>query len=171
MTNPIRLPLDNGVSPRHDGSNPASVAGLGQDRVELLDVMGNLLPSQLDAVIFRLGVSEEHLPGRTSTLSERATDLIFRTLRNTSRVAKNEISREVVTIERKGGATIDDLKHLVAGVRGRGVYETGDPDAGIWSAGMVQGLIHDIPTCAELVSRIVREAEEIIGRRLKGMTA
>ena len=102
---------------------------------------------------------------------ERATDLIFRTLRNTSRVAKNEISREVVTIERKGGATIDDLKHLVAGVRGRGVYETGDPDAGIWSAGMVQGLIHDIPTCAELVSRIVREAEEIIGRRLKGMTA
>lgn len=76
MTNPIRLPLDNGVSPRHDGSNPASVAGLGQDRVELLDVMGNLLPSQLDAVIFRLGVSEEHLPGRTSTLSERATDLI-----------------------------------------------------------------------------------------------
>ena len=56
-------------------------------------------------------------------------------------------------------------------MRGRGVYETGDPDAGIWSAGMVQGLIHDIPTCAELVSRIVREAEEIIGRRLKGMVA
>jgi len=102
---------------------------------------------------------------------ERATDLIFRTLRNTSRVAKNEVSQEVVSIERKGGATIDDLKHLVAGVRGRGVYETGDPDAGIWSAGMVQGLIHDIPTCAELVSRIVREAEEIIGRRLKGMVA
>ncbi len=102
---------------------------------------------------------------------ERATDLIFRTLRNTSRVAKNAVSQEVVTIESKGGATIDDLRHLVAGTRGRGVYETGDPDAGIWSAGMVQGLIHDIPTCAELVSRIVREAEEIIGRRLKGMCA
>jgi nitronate monooxygenase len=100
---------------------------------------------------------------------ERATELIFRTLRNTSRVASNTVSREVVAIESKGGATIDDLRHLVAGQRGRGVYEFGDPDAGIWSAGQVQGLIHDIPTCAELVSRIVREAEAIIDERLKGM--
>ena len=101
---------------------------------------------------------------------ERATELIFRTLRNTSRVASNAVSREVVTIERKGGATIDDLKHLVAGQRGRVVYETGDPEYGIWSAGMVQGLIHDIPTCAELVSRIVREAEAIIAQRLGRMS-
>ncbi len=100
---------------------------------------------------------------------ERATELIFRTLRNTSRVASNTVSREVVAIESKGGATIDDLRHLVAGQRGRGVYEFGDPDAGIWSAGQVQGLIHDSPTCAELVSRIVREAEAIIDARLKGM--
>ncbi len=102
---------------------------------------------------------------------ERATELIFRTLRNTSRVASNAVSREVVSIERKGGATIDDLKHLVAGQRGRVVYETGDPEYGIWSAGMVQGLIHDIPTCAELVSRIVREAEAIIAQRLSRMSA
>ncbi len=101
---------------------------------------------------------------------ERATELIFRTLRNTSRVASNAVSREVVSIERKGGATIDDLKHLVAGQRGRVVYETGDPEYGIWSAGMVQGLIHDIPTCAELVSRIVREAEAIIAQRLSRMS-
>jgi nitronate monooxygenase len=100
---------------------------------------------------------------------ERATDLIFRTMHNTARVAKNAVSQEVLAIERKGGATIDDIRHLVAGQRGRTVYEAGEPDAGIWSAGMVQGLIHDIPTCAELVSRIVREAEEIIGRRLAGM--
>jgi nitronate monooxygenase len=101
---------------------------------------------------------------------ERATELIFRTLRNTSRVASNAVSREVVAIERKGGATIDDLKHLVAGQRGRVVYEAGDPEYGIWSAGMVQGLIHDIPTCAELVSRIVREAEAIIAQRLSRMS-
>ena len=101
---------------------------------------------------------------------ERATELIFRTLRNTSRVASNAVSREVVAIERKGGATIDDLKHLVAGQRGRVVYETGDPEYGIWSAGMVQGLIRDIPTCAELVSRIVREAEAIIAQRLSRMS-
>ncbi len=46
------------------------------------------------------------------------------------------------------------------------VYETGDPDHGIWSAGQVQGLIHDIPSCAELISRIVTEAEAIIKGRL-----
>jgi len=100
---------------------------------------------------------------------ERATDLIFRTLHNTARVARNAVSREVVAIERKGGATIEDIAHLVAGKRGKVVYEEGDPDHGIWSAGMIQGLIHDIPTCAELVSRIVAEAEAIIRRRLGGM--
>ena len=97
---------------------------------------------------------------------ERATDLIFRTLHNTARVARNAVSREVVEIERKGGATIEDVAHLVAGKRGRVVYEEGDPDYGIWSAGMVQGLIHDIPSCAELVARIVSEAEAIIRQRL-----
>jgi len=101
---------------------------------------------------------------------ERATDLIFRTLHNTARVARNAVSQEVVAIERKGGATIDDIRHLVAGQRGKVVYEAGDPDFGIWSAGMVQGLIHDIPTCAQLVSRIVAEAEAIIGGRLARMT-
>jgi nitronate monooxygenase len=100
---------------------------------------------------------------------ERATNLIFRTMHNTARVAKNAVSDEVVAIERRGGAKFEDVKDLVAGARGRVVYEAGDPEHGIWSAGMVQGLIHDIPTCAELVGRIVREAEEIIEGRLAGM--
>jgi nitronate monooxygenase len=100
---------------------------------------------------------------------ERATNLIFRTMHNTARVAKNAVSDEVVAIERRGGAKFEDVKDLVAGARGRVVYEQGDPDHGIWSAGQVQGLIHDIPTCSELISRIVREAEEIIQGRLAGM--
>ena len=100
---------------------------------------------------------------------ERQTNLIFRTLHNTARVAKNTVSDEVVAIERRGGAKFEDVKDLVAGARGRVVYEEGDPDYGIWSAGMVQGLIHDIPTCAELISRMVREAEEIIQGRLAGV--
>ena len=102
---------------------------------------------------------------------ERQTNLIFRTMHNTARVAKNAISDEVVAIERRGGAKFEDVKELVAGVRGRVVYEAGDPDYGIWSAGQVQGLIHDVPTCAELIHRIVREAEEIIQGRLAGMVA
>jgi NADH:quinone reductase (non-electrogenic) len=97
---------------------------------------------------------------------ERGTNLIFRTMHNTARVAKNTISDEVVTIERRGGAKFEDVKELVAGTRGARVYDSGDTDAGIWSAGQTQGLIHDIPTCAELIARIVREAEEIIRSRL-----
>ncbi len=99
---------------------------------------------------------------------ERATDLIFRTMRNTARVAKNAISQQVVELER-GGAKFEDVRDLVAGARGKIVYETGDPDHGIWSAGMIQGLIHDIPSCAELIGRIVSEAEAIIQGRLTGM--
>jgi NAD(P)H-dependent flavin oxidoreductase YrpB (nitropropane dioxygenase family) len=99
---------------------------------------------------------------------ERETELIFRTMRNTSRVAKNAISTKVVAME-KEGATFDQVRELVAGARGKMVYATGDADHGIWSAGQVQGLIHDIPSCAELISRIVREAEAIIRGRLEGM--
>ena len=100
---------------------------------------------------------------------ERGTDLIFRTLHNTARVARNAISQQVVEIERRGGAKFEDVKELVAGVRGREALQTGDTDAGIWSAGMIQGLIHDVPTVEELVHRIVTEAEEIIRGRLEGM--
>ncbi len=101
---------------------------------------------------------------------ERATELIFRTMRNTSRVAKNLISTKVVEMEREG-AKFEDVRELVAGTRGKVVYETGDPDHGIWSAGQVQGLIHDIPSCAELIHRMVSGAEEIIQARLEGMIA
>ncbi len=100
--------------------------------------------------------------------SERDTQLIFRTMHNTARVANNEISRKVVEIEKSGGK-FEDVRDLVAGARGRRVFEEGDLDAGIWSAGQVQGLINDIPTCAELVSRMVTEAESIINSRLAGM--
>ena len=100
--------------------------------------------------------------------SERDTKLILRTLRNSARVVKNVVSSEVVEIEDKGGATIDDLRHLVAGKRGKHVYDEGDPDAGIWTAGQVQGLIHDVPTVKELVERIVRESGDIIRQRLTG---
>lgn len=98
---------------------------------------------------------------------ERSTNLMFRQLRNTARVAKNAISDEVVAILNDGGQ-FEDVRELVAGVRGRKVYEDGDLDAGIWSAGMVQGIINDIPTCQELISRIVGEAEEIITSKLGG---
>jgi NADH:quinone reductase (non-electrogenic) len=89
---------------------------------------------------------------------------MFRTLRNTARVYKNSVSEEVVRLERRpGGAKFEDLRELVSGARGRLVYETGDPEAGVWSAGVVIGLIKDIPTCGDLLNTIEREAEIVIG--------
>jgi nitronate monooxygenase len=99
---------------------------------------------------------------------ERGTELIFRSLHNTARVASNVVSREVVEIL-KGGGQFEDVKDLVAGVRGRRVFDEGDVDAGIWTVGTVMGLIDDIPTCEELISRIVNEAEDLITERLGGM--
>ena len=101
--------------------------------------------------------------------SERDTALIFRTMRNTARVFKNQVSEEVKAIEAGGNATIDDIQHLVAGERGKQALLNGDADAAVWSAGMVAGLIHDIPSCRELVERIIREAETIIEERLQTM--
>jgi NADH:quinone reductase (non-electrogenic) len=94
---------------------------------------------------------------------ELQTHLLYRPFRNSARVARNAISEQVLEIQ-AAGAGFDQIKHLVTGDRGRVVYERGDLDAGIWSAGMVQGLIHDIPTVADLVTRIVAEAEVLMDR-------
>jgi len=95
--------------------------------------------------------------------SEQDTVHIFRTLRNTARVFKNKVSQDVVALERRpGGAKFEDIRDLVSGARGKVVYDNGDPDYGVWSAGIAMGLIKDIPTCEELLSRIEREASEII---------
>jgi NAD(P)H-dependent flavin oxidoreductase YrpB (nitropropane dioxygenase family) len=74
--------------------------------------------------------------------SETDTTHIFRTLRNTARVYKNKIAIEVVSIEhRPGGAKFEDIRDLVSGQRGRLVFENGDSDYGIWTAGIAVGLI------------------------------
>ncbi|MFF0723254.1 NAD(P)H-dependent flavin oxidoreductase [Streptomyces sp. NPDC004134] len=97
--------------------------------------------------------------------TERDTELLFRPLGNTARVASNTVSRKVVEILDEGGE-FPDVRDLVAGARGLRVFEDGDLEAGIWSAGLAQGLIDDIPTVREVVDRIVGEAGELITGRL-----
>ena len=103
--------------------------------------------------------------------TELDTRLIMRPLRNTERVLNNAGVERLIAKEKSLGDTItfEDIVPEVAGVYPR-ILRDGEMDAGAWSCGLVAGLIDDIPTCAELIERIVREAEEIIDNRLHAMT-
>lgn len=101
--------------------------------------------------------------------SELDTRLVMRPLRNTERVMSNAAVEELLRIEKEKGADLkfEDIIEQVAGVYPR-IMREGDMDAGAWSCGMVAGLIDDIPTCKELIDRIMAEAEAIIRQRLTG---
>jgi NAD(P)H-dependent flavin oxidoreductase YrpB (nitropropane dioxygenase family) len=101
--------------------------------------------------------------------SERDTNLIFRRFKNTGRVAKSSVSDRVVEISSEREAVFEDIRPLVSGARGRAALESGDLDAGLIWAGQVQGLIRDVPSCAELLERMVGDAESIINARLGSM--
>ena len=102
--------------------------------------------------------------------SELDTRIIMRPIRNTERVLRNKAVDRILEMEREKGAatTIDDIREWVAGCYPK-VMQQGDMDAGAWSCGMVAGLIHDVPTCRELIDRIMGEAEAIITQRFARM--
>lgn len=104
--------------------------------------------------------------------SELDTRLVMRPLRNTERVLNNAGVEKLLAKEKALGANIkfEDIIEEVAGVYPR-IMLNGEMDAGAWSCGMVAGLIHDIPTCQELLDRIMTEATQIIRSRLEGMLA
>ncbi|MDR6831712.1 MULTISPECIES: nitronate monooxygenase family protein [unclassified Sphingopyxis] len=100
---------------------------------------------------------------------ERGSYLIFRSLKNTARVGKSEVSEEVVRRLAQPDATFADVAELVNGKAGRELLETGDLSKGVFWAGMVQGLIHDVPTCQQLIDRIIADADAIVDQRLAAM--
>lgn len=102
--------------------------------------------------------------------TELDTRLIMRPLRNTERVLNNKAVERVLATEKNKGSDLsfDDVAEDVAGVYPK-VMIDGDMDIGAWSCGMVAGLINDIPSCQELIDRIMNDAETIIKLRLKGM--
>jgi NAD(P)H-dependent flavin oxidoreductase YrpB (nitropropane dioxygenase family) len=104
--------------------------------------------------------------------SELDTRLVMRPLRNTERVLNNPAVERLLEIEKEKGADLQfsDVIEQVAGVYPKIMLE-GDMDIGAWSCGMVAGLINDIPTCKELIDRIMVEADQIINQRLKGFMA
>lgn len=138
-----------------DGRGLAAALALGAEGVN----MGTRFMATQECAI------HENVKKKIVENTERDTLLTNRTLRNTSRVARNAVSEEVVRIQQDPTKTIEDVRHLVAGVRGRtNVMGKGDTDDGIWTVGQSQGLIHDIPTVADMVRNIMGQAEQVLER-------
>ncbi len=142
-----------------DGRGLAAALALGADGIN----MGTRFCATVEAPI------HDNIKQLIVENDERATNLIFRKFKNTGRVAKTSVSDKVVEISAQPESVFEDIRPLVSGAKGREALQTGDVDAGLVWAGQIQGLIHDIPTCEELISRIVRDAENIITGRLANM--
>ena len=154
---PIPVIASGGMA---DGRSLAAALMLGADGVN----MGTRFMATQECAI------HENVKRKIVENTERDTLLTNRTLRNTSRVARNAVSEEVVKIPQDPTKTIEDVRHLVAGVRGRtNVMGQGDTDGGIWTVGQAQGLIHDIPTVAEMVRAVTRQAEEMLNVRARSL--
>ncbi|MDA7418976.1 nitronate monooxygenase family protein [Xenophilus arseniciresistens] len=134
-----------------DGRGMAAALALGAEGVN----MGTRFVATQEAPV--------HAKVKQALLDARENDtrLIMRTLRNSSRVLLNPVSEEVLKLEgRSGGASFEVLRPLVNGQRGRAALESGDITNGVIWAGMVAGLIDDIPSCAELIERMMAQCRD-----------
>ena len=138
-----------------DGRSLVAALALGADGIN----MGTRFCATVEAKI------HDNVKRRIVENTELDTVLVGRTLRNTARVARNAVSEEVARIQQDPTKTFDDVKELMAGQRARAnVLGGGDIDGGIWTSGQSQALIHDIPTCKDLVANIMKQAESVRAR-------
>ena len=142
-----------------DGRGLVAALALGADGMN----MGTRFVATREAPV------HENLKQALIRHSEVDTRLIMRTLRNTERVLHNQAADKVLEIESRGTPSIQDLIPYVSGLVGKEMLEDGNMDKGTMAAGQCIGLIRDIPTCRELLDRIMAEAEEIIKTRFARM--
>jgi nitronate monooxygenase len=156
----VRLPIiaSGGFA---DGRGLAAALALGADGIN----MGTRFVATREAPV--------HAAVKQALIDhgERDTRLIMRSLRNTERVLRNQTVEKVLEVEGRGNTRIEDLIPHVSGLVGQEMLEGGDIQKGTLAAGQCIGLIRDIPTCRELLDRIMAEAEEIIDTRLARMRA
>lgn len=147
----IRLPIiaSGGFA---DGRGLVGALGLGADGMN----MGTRFVATKEAPV------HDNVKRALIDHGERDTRLIMRTLRNTERTLHNQAVDKVLEIEGRGETKIEDIAPYVSGIVGKKMLETGDMEKGVLSAGQCMGLIRDIPTCRELMDRIMKEAEAII---------
>ena len=150
----LRIPFlaSGGIA---DGRGMAAALVLGADGVN----MGTRFMATQEAPI------HPNIKRALVDATEHDTRLMLRTLKNSVRVLRNAVSEEVVAIEsRPGGCQFEDVKPLVTGTRGRAALESGDVHGGVISAGQCVGLIDDVPTCAQLIARMVAECRQHLDR-------
>ena len=145
-----------------DGRSLVAALSLGADGMN----MGTRFIATKEAPV------HENVKQAIVAASELDTRLVMRPLRNTERVLRNAAVDRLIEKERELGANLkfEDIIEQVAGVYPR-IMQEGAMDAGAWSCGMVAGLIHDVPTCKELIDRIMAEADAIINQRLARFAA
>ena len=143
-----------------NGKQLAAALALGADGVN----MGTRFIATVEAPV--------HINVKNAIVAatELDTRLVMRPLRNTERVLKNAAVERLLAKEKELGdkITIQDILPEVAGVYPK-IMTEGAMEAGAWSCGMVVGLIHDIPTCKQLIDGMMAEAETTIRDRLMGM--
>jgi nitronate monooxygenase len=138
-----------------DGYGMAAALALGADGIN----MGTRFCATREAPI------HDNIKQFMVQKSERDTNLILRTLRNTGRVLKNAVSDEVLAIERRpGGCRFEDVQTLVAGARGRAALASGETDSSLIWGSQAVGFIEDVPSCADLLQRIVSECREALDK-------
>ncbi len=143
-----------------DGRSLVAALSMGADGMN----MGTRFMATIEAPI------HENVKQALVAATELDTRLVMRPLRNTERVLMNAATERLLEKEKRLGADIkfEDILSEVAGGIYPKVMIDGDMDAGVWSCGMMAGLIHDVPTCKELIDRIMAEADSIIRKRLLG---
>jgi NADH:quinone reductase (non-electrogenic) len=135
-----------------DGRSLVAALALGADAVN----MGTRFCATQEARV------HPNVKRRIVEATELDTVLVGRNLRNTARVARNAVSEKVAEIQRDPNTTFEDVRELMAGARAReAVDKQGDIDGGIWSSGQSQALIHDIPSCKDLVANIMAQAASV----------
>lgn len=139
-----------------DGRGLVAALGLGADGMN----MGTRFVATREAPV------HENVKQALVHMGERDTRLIMRSLHNTERVMHNSVVEKVLKIESRGHTRIEDIAPYVSGLQGRGMLEQGRMQQGVLAAGQSMGLIRDIPTCKELLDRIMADAEQIITGKL-----
>lgn len=140
------------------GAQMAACLALGADGIN----MGTRFLATKEAPV------HENIKNAIVAASELDTALIFRPLKNTARVYRNRVATQVNEIERDKGKDMkfEYIQDMVAGVKGKAALSGGEVDGGIWTSGMVQGLIHEVPSCADLIQQIINDCQDVIRNRL-----